>query len=392
MTSAPGKDLAKTTPVTGDAPRRVTDSSPGLPVVPVKGPAQVISLVPWLLGFQPGNADLVVIGTAPPRDRVTLTWRWDLPDPATPVLAIQARHAVAALAVQGCTKAVAVGFGPDRLVAPAVTLVRDAATAAGLEIGDLLRADGGRYWSYLCTSPQCCPPEGIPYNPDASPVTAAYQAAGAPPPQASRDAVAATIAPATGAQAALMLQAVERAVLRARRLDQQGSRPGRKARQPPLAISGTRAVTAAIKAYQDGGTITSYDQLAWLAVTLAVPQVRDAAWLRMDPAHRHAHQRLWTTLTHLAPPGHVTAPAALLAFTAWQDGNGVLANLALDRAQADSPADNAARVLRTALESGAPPSLADPAAMIGQARTLKGNADGRPRTPHNPRPAPGMNP
>src|SRR3954447_5162644 len=116
MTSLPGKDLAKSTPVTGDAPRRVTGSDPEVPVVPVKGPAQVISLVPWLLGFQPGNADLVVIGTAPPRGRVTLTWRWDLPDPATPVLAIEARHAVAALAVQGCTKAVAVGFGPDRLV------------------------------------------------------------------------------------------------------------------------------------------------------------------------------------------------------------------------------------------------------------------------------------
>jgi hypothetical protein len=54
----------------------------------------VISLVPWLLGFQPGHADLVVIGTAPPRGRVTLTWRWDLPDPPTPVLAVQARHAV----------------------------------------------------------------------------------------------------------------------------------------------------------------------------------------------------------------------------------------------------------------------------------------------------------
>jgi hypothetical protein len=388
MTSPPGKDLAKGAPVTGDAPRRVTGSDPGLPVVPVKGPAQVISLVPWLLGFQPGNADLVVIGTAPPRGQVTLTWRWDLPDPATPVLAIQARHAIAALAVQGCTKALAVGFGPDRLVAPAVTLVRKAATAAGLEIGDLLRADGGRYWSYLCTSPRCCPPEGTPYHLDASPVTAAYQAAGAPPPQASRDAVAAGIAPATGAEAALMLQAMERAALRARRLDQQGSRPGRKARQPPLAISGTRAVSAAIKAYRGGGTITSYGQLAWLAVTLAVPQVRDAAWLRMDPAHRQAHQRLWTTLTRLAPPGHVAAPAALLAFTAWQDGNGVLGNLALDRAQADNPADDAARVLRTALESGAPPSLADPAAMIGQARALKGTAGSQPRTPHSPRPAP----
>jgi hypothetical protein len=367
MTSPPGKDLAKSTPVTGDTPRRVTGSDPEIPVVPVKGPAQVISLVPWLLGFQPGNADLVVIGTAPPRGRVTLTWRWDLPDPATPVLAVQARHAIAALAVQGCTKAVAVGFGPERLVAPAVTLIRQAATAAGLEIGDLLRADGGRYWSYLCASSRCCPPEGTPYNPDASPVTIAYQAAGAPPPRASRAAVAATIAPATGAEAAPMRQAMERAAPRARRLDQRGSRPGRKACQPPLAISGTRAVSAAITAYRGGGTITSCDQLAWLAVTLAVPQVRDAALLRMDPAHRHAHQRLWTTLTRLAPSGHVAAPAALLAFTAWQDGNGVLASLALDRAQADSPADNAARVLRTALESGAPSALADPAAMIRQA-------------------------
>ena len=377
----PSTDLARRAAATGGA-------SGQLPVVPVKGPAQVISLVPWLLGFQPGNADLVIIGTAPPRGRVTLTWRWDLPDPATPVLAVQARHAVAALAVQGCTKAVVIGFGPDPLVAPAIATVREAATAAGMELGDLLRVQGGRYWSYLCTSPKCCPPEGTPYSPDGDPVTAAFQAAGAPPPQASRDAVAATIAPATRAEATSMRQAMRRATMRARRLDQRAGQPGRKARQPPLVISGIRAVTAAIRAYRDGGAITSYDQLAWLALTLGAPEVRDAAWLRMDPARRDAHQRLWTTLTRLAPPGHVTAPAALLAFTAWQDGNGVLGNLALDRAQADSPADDMARVLRAALESGAPPSLADPAAMIRQARPLKGAIGPGPGTPPSSRPAP----
>jgi hypothetical protein len=181
---------------------------------------------------------------------------------------------------------------------------------------------------------------------------------------------------------------MERAALRARHLDQRGNQPGRKARQPPLVISGTRAVTAAIKAYRDGGVVTGYDQLAWLAVTLGMSQVRDAAWLRMDPAHRAAHQRLWTTLTRLAPPGHVAAPAALLAFTAWQDGNGVLANLALDRAQADSPADDAVRVLRAALESGAPPSLADPATMIRQARPLKGAIGPGSIKPPSSRPAP----
>ncbi len=68
--------------------------------------------------------------------------------------------------------------------------------------------------------------------------------------------------------------------------------------------------------YRHGGAITSYDQLAWLTLTLGMPEVRDAAWLRMDPVHRAAHQRLWTTLTRLAPPGHVAAPAALLALDA----------------------------------------------------------------------------
>ena len=56
----------------------------------------------------------------------------------------------------------------------------------------------------------------------------------------------------------------------------------------------------------------------------------------MDPEHHAAHARLWTDLTRRACPGYVAAPAALLAFTAWQAGNGALANLALDRALAFS--------------------------------------------------------
>jgi hypothetical protein len=36
-------------------------------VVKIKSPADVVSLVPWILGFRPGARDLVVIGTVPPR-------------------------------------------------------------------------------------------------------------------------------------------------------------------------------------------------------------------------------------------------------------------------------------------------------------------------------------
>ena len=52
------------------------------------------------------------------------------------------------------------------------------------------------------------------------------------------------------------------------------------------------------------------------------------------------------------------APASLLAFVAWQEGNGALANAALDRAQADDPAYQMADLLRRAIDSGAPPEMA----------------------------------
>ncbi len=60
----------------------------------------------------------------------------------------------------------------------------------------------------------------------------------------------------------------------------------------------------------------------------------------------------------LAQPGYVAAPASLLAFTAWQCGDGALANVALDRALADTPGYSMALLLRDALAAGTPPSMA----------------------------------
>jgi hypothetical protein len=54
----------------------------------------------------------------------------------------------------------------------------------------------------------------------------------------------------------------------------------------------------------------------------------------------------------------VAAPASLLGFVAWQAGDGALANIALDRALADNGRYSMARLLRRALDAGAPPSVA----------------------------------
>src|SRR5262249_13278683 len=99
------------------------------------------------------------------------------------------------------------------------------------------------------------------------------------------------------------------------------------------------------------------EQAAWLTVVLRDLRVRDDAWSRMLPKQREAHLRLWTDLTRMARPGYIAAPASLLAFVAWQCGNGALRDMALDRALADDPRYSMAMLLRQAIDSGAPPSL-----------------------------------
>ena len=110
--------------------------------------------------------------------------------------------------------------------------------------------------------------------------------------------------------------------------------------------------------HRGGGSYATDYQVAWITVALRDLRVRDDAWARMDPAHLEAHRRLWIDVTGRAQPGYVAAPAALLAFVAWQAGDGALANVALDRALADEPRYSMALLLRQVITAGAPPSLA----------------------------------
>ena len=80
-----------------------------------------------------------------------------------------------------------------------------------------------------------------------------------------------------------------------------------------IAAEGRAAVGAMIARYRGGGRFTSDDEAARPTVALRDLRVRDDAWARMDPAHADAHRRLWTDVTRRAQPGHVAAPAALLA-------------------------------------------------------------------------------
>ncbi|MGH3255097.1 MAG: DUF4192 domain-containing protein [Streptosporangiaceae bacterium] len=349
--------MRQTSTAGDDTPQTPQTFRPGT-VVQAGSPTALLAVVPHLLGFVP-DLSLVVIGTTPPRDRIRVTLRYDLPDPPDADLAEDiAAHAAGVLGAQRLPAAMAVGYGPEALVAPVAGAFLDAAHLAGITLHDILRVENGRYWSYRCHDEACCPAAGVPFDGGAHPASAAMDDAGLRV-LPGRAAVAARIAPLGGDTAESMRQATRRAEQHVARLlarVRKSSRIGAARRM--IAAEGLAAVGAMITRYRTDGQFTSDYEIARISVALRDLRVRDDAWARMDPEHADAYLRLWTDVVRRAQPGHVAPAASLLAFVAWQSGDGALANVSLDRALNDDPGYSMALLLRQVIGAGAPPSLA----------------------------------
>jgi hypothetical protein len=320
----------------------------------------MLKLVPVLLGFRP-KASAVILGTKPPRGTLKLTLRFSLDGLASPdVAAYNIGHALNVLTSQEASQARVIGYGPDAQVAPFIKLFREQAGKHNVRVQELLRVEDNRYWSYVCTDPTCCPPEGTPFDPAPDPALAKLLPEGVPGVFDSREALADLVAPLKGAAARSMLLATQGAEASIQLAERAPGSASRSRNRRPIAPAGIKVVQDAITRYRQGENPVSHDEAGWLLVSLRDTWVRDDAWSRMEPDHRQAHLRLWLDLTGLALPGSVAAPASLLAFVAWQSGNGALAHVALDRALADDPDYKMAHILRRILDRGIDPSKAKP--------------------------------
>src|SRR5258708_14743002 len=142
--------MTDTTPAGDDAPRSYLDT----PTVRPKGVAgkvqlragsadAVLAVVPHMLGFYPSRS-LVVLGLGD-RNRVRVTFRYDLPDPPDAELAADiADHAAYVLTRERIGSAMLIRYGPEALVNPAAGCVADGTDVAGGRGPDGLRAAGGR--------------------------------------------------------------------------------------------------------------------------------------------------------------------------------------------------------------------------------------------------------
>ncbi|MBQ0896756.1 DUF4192 domain-containing protein [Micromonospora sp. U56] len=315
--------------------------------LPIASLADLLAAVPYLLGFHPTDS-LVVIGLT--GRKVTVAGRTDLPRRADLPTWLDgiSRQQLAMLRNVAATTAIVVGYGHAADVTPVVDALTPRLHTAGVTILDALRVTDSRYYSYQCHDPRCCPVEGVAFDPVHSAVAVHAVVAG----QAAlpdRAALVASVAPIAGAARTAMTAATRRAQERHFTALSAGGRAA-------VIRAGRKAVRETFARYADDRVLTD-EEAAWLSVLLADDAVRDVAWQATDTAPWHL--ALWTDLTRRAEPAFAAAPATLLAFTAWRQGLGALASVALDRALDADAHYSLAQLIDRALRDGIPPTVLD---------------------------------
>ena len=290
-------------------------------ILTVGTPAELIATLPFVIGFHPADS-IVIVGVH--GKTIVFAARHDLPAPGTPAAEVRRDAAVAATMVagQGVTGTAILGYGVPERVTPTVLRVAEALERAGLQVLDQLRVTDGRYWSYHCLDPDCCPDEGWECLPPHSSIAAAATFSGAVA-LPDREALAAQLAtvpsPAPSGAALKRLES----------LTGHGVDFGGEVRR-----AGRVAVRGAERRYQAGKTLTD-QEVAWLGALLAYLPIRDYAWGRTGEEDWWV--ALWTDVLRRVEPAYAPAPACLLAFAAWRNGSGPLARVALERAVAVDP-------------------------------------------------------
>src|SRR4051812_34821336 len=164
-------------------PRDASRYSPPRPAGPagdalrLRQPADVLGAIPFLLGYHPEDS-LVALGLS--GRRYAFAARTDLPALGAPATHLhdQVEYLTGVMLRQSADGVLLVGYGSDARVRTLTDQLAPAYERLGFQVREVLRAADGRYWSYLCSNPTCCPPEGSPYDPRSSGVAAECTVAG----------------------------------------------------------------------------------------------------------------------------------------------------------------------------------------------------------------------
>lgn len=305
------------------------------PDITLTSPTDLVAVVPYLLGFHPSDS-LVMVGLS--GGTIALSARVDLPPPGESVDTVPLTPAT--LRRNHVHSVALVGYGDPHWVTLCLDHLRTVLAEDGIDVIDVLRVTDGRWWSYLCTDTDCCPVDGTPID-EAAAVVAGCVSAGASA-LPSREAMAAQLDPADATIRAAVAKSVQ-ALVAITGFDR------RRARGERLEL--LRTVTASTE-------LPGIADTARLGVGLTDPRIRDEAIAIIDDGTHRLD--LWIWLVRHLPDGHVAPAATVAGYAAYRSGNGALAHEAIDKALADQPDYELARLLRTAVNSGMPPQALPP--------------------------------
>ncbi|WP_370100247.1 DUF4192 domain-containing protein [Streptacidiphilus sp. MAP12-20] len=336
------------------------------PVVRMKTPADMAEALPYLLGFYPSDS-VVALGLQGPRRRQGGSVRVDIPASAAwPAAAEEVVSFLLALSEQRdrSPDAVILYFcqdpepgGSPRAVAdrlrPLALLLAERFVAAGVPVHESLCLSDGRWYSYSCSDPDCCPAEGalVRAPGSTSPVAAAAAFAGIHVRGSLRE-LHRELEPLPSESAVPLLHAFER------EMPAVAAELGRDGGRERLREATAALVDAAVSRFGRHDDELDDHDAARIVLGLQDRLARDRAAEWLDPPDVAHAARLWRYLARrcVGPfAEHAAAPLSLLGWTAWVTGDTVTARVALGRALAVDPGYTFAGLLYEAINCGAVP-------------------------------------
>jgi hypothetical protein len=359
----------------------------GADVVRLRGPHDVVSAVPYLVGFTPRRS-LVLVSLRGPRRRWGLTARVDLPDDGSDACVGPVVERLVAYVRTDCPREV-VALVYDDLSWPAaqsawqglVTAIGRSVVAGDVGLKEAVYVGPERFWSFTCRDHRCCPPQGSPLASTVStPAAAAFVADGRAPVPARAD-LERRLAP----RGPLTLAAVRSmADAEAAALLEHWAR-GDMAAQEGWVDEVTALLADVAARYQHAGPRLTAQEAARLLTGLSSIPVRDTfllggtRWLDAlpsspgdDPGARQAQgsrsrangstrafddavERMLVDLVRYADDALGAPPLTLLGLCCWSRGDGGMANIAIERALQRDPTYRLALLADQVLQAGIAP-------------------------------------
>lgn len=332
-----------------------SSDTPDARAVSVSDPGELIAATPVLLGFAPRSSLVAMALGGASGARLGLTLRIDLPPPEH--IAPAAESVVQGILLDDPQRVVVLVIAPGgdagppatELVERVVAHLESRAVEVPLALWAESTAGGSSWWCY-----DACACVGVVPPPEETPLVVAALAEGRVV-RGDRAELERLVAPADEGRIrrreAMLVAAIDAEAATGSAIDD----------DPGDDVIGGIAVLdasldAAAEAGADVGPTLDDDRVLALVAALGIPAVRDVAIAACTGSRPAAAEALWTALARETPDPEAAEPAALLALSALLRGDGALANVALDRAEAAWPGHGLTATLRDLARAGTRPS------------------------------------